>query len=97
MFFPGGRLACVACLGGAVTALPPGAEGLVVVGGVGGDGEALIVGAVDEPAIPLGLPDGDFEAGDAQGGEAGADVWGDRAEVFADEAELACLFEKGAR
>ena len=65
--------------------LPFGAEGIEVMGSVGGDGEARVKGAWGEGVI-VPFPVGDFEARDAELGEGGADIVGDIAEVFADEA-----------
>ena len=65
--------------------LPFGAEGIEVMGSVGGDGEARVKGAWGEGVI-VPFPVGDFEARDAELGEGGADIVGDVAEVFADEA-----------
>ncbi len=68
--------------------LPFGAEGIEVMGSVGGDGESRVNGAWGEGVV-LPFPVGDFEARDAELGEGGADIVGDIAEVFADESTVA--------
>ena len=72
---------------------PFGAEGIEVMGSVGGDGEARVKGAWGEGVI-VPFPVGDFEARDAELGEGGADIMGDVAEVFADEAAGACFVDE---
>ena len=89
------RAVAMRTMGIAHQLLPHAPERIMIMRGIGGQREALVFGAGDQPSIPALFPLRNLISRDAKRGQIRSHVIGNLPQIFADDVPLARLLEHG--